>query len=197
MVHRFIYPHKVGIIPKENIQQVDFAFNIYGTTGYEGYKLSQEFKQTFAYVAMTTFIRSLTLTQAHRPWLNLSVSGKPSSNNIHRLLTTAPTLRDTVSSVGIIPRVSPYTSVNYGIKTFRHALALDERRSRFRPNVWSEVTPGREQELDVDIPEPAGIPPKAKRDNWAYIPPNRDFANVEEVWFAGKLAIGHHSPRWH
>jgi uncharacterized protein (DUF2235 family) len=40
--------YKVGILPKENIQQVDFAFNVYGTTGYHGYKLSREFKETFA-----------------------------------------------------------------------------------------------------------------------------------------------------
>lgn len=82
----------------------------------------------------------------------------------------------------------PYTSINYGIKTFRHALALDERRARFRPNVWSELTPDREQELDVDIPEPEGIPHDANRDEWTYVPPNRDFADVEEVWFAGKPA---------
>ena len=88
--------------------------------------------------------------------------------------------------------MSPYTSINYGIKTFRHALALDERRCRFRPNVWSEATPAREQELDVDIPIPEGIPPQAKRDDWAYTPPNRDFADVEEVWFAGMLAIRQH-----
>ena len=61
--------------------------------------------------------------------------------------------RDTVSSVGIIPRTHPYTSVNYAVKHFRHALALDERRARFRPNVWNEPTIEREQDLDVDEPD--------------------------------------------
>ena len=80
----------------------------------------------------------------------------------------------------------PYTSINYAVKTFRHALALDERRVRFRPNVWSEVTPEREQELDVDLSEPDGILDDAQgRDNWKYKPPKRDFADVKEVWFAG------------
>lgn len=85
----------------------------------------------------------------------------------------------------------PYTAVNYGIKKFRHALALDERRTRFRPNVWNEVTPEREQEQDVDIPNLEELPLDTNRDDWTYIPPNRDFADVKEVWFAGKLLIRH------
>jgi hypothetical protein len=39
---------KVGILPKENIQQVDFALSVYSETGFNGYRLSQEFKHTFA-----------------------------------------------------------------------------------------------------------------------------------------------------
>ncbi|KAI0800501.1 hypothetical protein C8Q74DRAFT_1364224 [Fomes fomentarius] len=41
---------------------------------------------------------------------------------------------DTVTSVGLIPlRSLPFTKHNRAIKCFRHALALDERRVRFRP----------------------------------------------------------------
>jgi len=44
---------------------------------------------------------------------------------------------DTVSSVGlIVPRKLPFTSNNYVVKVFRHALSLDERRAKFKPNVW-------------------------------------------------------------
>ncbi|KAF9006968.1 hypothetical protein BDQ17DRAFT_251332 [Cyathus striatus] len=93
---------------------------------------------------------------------------------------------DTVSSVGIIPQSHPFTSVNYAIKTFRHALALDERRARFRPNTWNEPTLEREQELDVD--EPVLLPVKETRDEWVYKPPNRDVADVKEVWFTGAHA---------
>jgi uncharacterized protein (DUF2235 family) len=92
--------------------------------------------------------------------------------------------RDTVSSVGIIPRTHPYTSVNYAVKYFRHALALDERRARFRPNVWNEPTLEREQELDVDEPD-IESPPTGYRDDWTYKPPNRDICDVKEVWFSG------------
>ncbi|KAF8723155.1 hypothetical protein AX14_009515 [Amanita brunnescens Koide BX004] len=149
--------YKVGILPRENLQQVDFAFNIYMTTGYEGYKLSREFKLTFASHVDIDFVGV---------W-------------------------DTVSSVGIIPQTHPYTSINYSVKCFRHALALDERRTRFRPNVWSELTVEREQELDIDLPapkEPDLAAPNGilgTRDDWEYSPPERDHADVKEVWFAG------------
>jgi uncharacterized protein (DUF2235 family) len=36
--------------------------------------------------------------------------------------------RDTVASVGVIPRSLPFVSTNNNIRFFRHALALDERR---------------------------------------------------------------------
>lgn len=95
------------------------------------------------------------------------------------------TLRDTVSSVGIIPRTHPYTSVNYAVKTFRHALALDERRARFRPKTWYETS--LEQELDLDVDEPDIIlRGSTSRDDWVYTPSKRDVADVKEVWFSGK-----------
>ena len=71
------------------------------------------------------------------------------------------------------------------MKHFRHALALDERRARFRPNVWNEPTLEREQELDVDEPD-VKSPDKVSRDDWVYEPPDRDVCDVKEVWFSGK-----------
>jgi hypothetical protein len=92
--------------------------------------------------------------------------------------------RDTVASVGITPTPTsrhPYTSVDYATKFFRHALALDERRVRFQPQTWNTGTTDREQELDVDEPRF----PSSKK-SYDYVPPNRDVADVKEVWFAGK-----------
>ncbi|CCM03505.1 uncharacterized protein FIBRA_05639 [Fibroporia radiculosa] len=44
---------------------------------------------------------------------------------------------DTVASVGtLISRTLPFIANNTGIKTFRHALALDEHRSKFRPSLY-------------------------------------------------------------
>lgn len=45
--------------------------------------------------------------------------------------------RDTVASVGLIRTAHlPFASSNKIIHTFRHALALDERRARFKANLW-------------------------------------------------------------
>jgi len=47
-----------------------------------------------------------------------------------------------VASVGaLIPRHLPFTSSNRIVKTFRHALALDERRAKFKANVWHDIAP--------------------------------------------------------
>ncbi|CUA77721.1 putative protein YEL023C [Saccharomyces cerevisiae S288c] [Rhizoctonia solani] len=44
---------------------------------------------------------------------------------------------DTVSSVGVlVPRHLPFTKSNPIVKTFRHAVSLDERRAKFRHHLW-------------------------------------------------------------
>ncbi|THH01373.1 hypothetical protein EW026_g1303 [Hermanssonia centrifuga] len=62
---------------------------------------------------------------------------------------------DTVSSVGIIGRSLPFTMQCRTLKTFRHAISADERRAKFKPNLFRH--PG-------DSP-------------WQ--------TDVREVWFAG------------
>ena len=47
--------------------------------------------------------------------------------------------RDTVASVGIIPKRLPFTKANNHIRYFRHAISLDERRVRFKANLWNRV----------------------------------------------------------
>jgi uncharacterized protein (DUF2235 family) len=39
--------------------------------------------------------------------------------------------------VGIIPKRLPFTTSNTIVRTFRHAVALDERRSKFKANLWN------------------------------------------------------------
>ncbi|KIJ66604.1 hypothetical protein HYDPIDRAFT_86193 [Hydnomerulius pinastri MD-312] len=50
---------------------------------------------------------------------------------------------DTVSSVGVIPRRLPFTKASDNIRFFRHAMALDERRARFKVNHWNR--PSKEE----------------------------------------------------
>ncbi|KAG8893144.1 hypothetical protein FRC01_013758, partial [Tulasnella sp. 417] len=91
---------------------------------------------------------------------------------------------DTVSAVGVLwPRHLPFSSANTTIKTFRHALSLDERRARFQPNLWH-----REAENEAGAkrdPEHASLGrhyhPVAEVADEV-----RGFkTDVQEVWFAG------------
>ncbi|KAF7335088.1 hypothetical protein MVEN_02259400 [Mycena venus] len=43
---------------------------------------------------------------------------------------------DTVESVGLIPKSLPFAESNTIVRTFRHAVSLDERRAKFQPNLW-------------------------------------------------------------
>ncbi|KAH6911504.1 hypothetical protein BKA70DRAFT_1267909 [Coprinopsis sp. MPI-PUGE-AT-0042] len=62
---------------------------------------------------------------------------------------------DTVSSVGLIAgRTLPFTNSNSSVTTFRHALALDERRARFKPNAYHRPSPT----LMAAAMNPDGIP---------------------------------------
>ncbi|KAJ7292621.1 hypothetical protein C8J57DRAFT_1428731 [Mycena rebaudengoi] len=97
---------------------------------------------------------------------------------------------DTVSSVGLIPRVLPFTRSNNNVRYFRHALALDEHRARFQPNFWNRPT---HDELRLGVQE--GEIPKSRfgsstkkslNDLEAQYTDGGEYAtHVEEVWFAG------------
>ena len=63
-----------------------------------------------------------------------------------------PDQRDTVDSVGFIPKRLPFTTSNNIVRTFRHAVSLDERRSKFKMDLWSTATED-EQKLSNQKPE--------------------------------------------
>ncbi|KAJ7213687.1 hypothetical protein C8J57DRAFT_1096739, partial [Mycena rebaudengoi] len=75
---------------------------------------------------------------------------------------------DSVNSVGFMDNIKlAYTATNGIVRTFRHAVALDERRAKFKQNMWSQ--------------------PK-KPEAAANAQPNVDngpVTDVQEVWFAG------------
>ncbi|KAJ7615948.1 hypothetical protein FB45DRAFT_935001 [Roridomyces roridus] len=106
---------------------------------------------------------------------------------------------DTVNSVGVIPKRLPFTTSNTIVRTFRHALSLDERRAKFKANLWNRPT-ARESVLsytDQKIQDD-----KLKTGNHAHAHENgskmsqkalerkwskevRKPTDIEEVWFAG------------
>ena len=59
--------------------------------------------------------------------------------------------RDTVNSVGLTPKRMPFTRSNTAVKTFRHAVALDEHRAKFRPVHWH--APNQTRSKVVKIPQ--------------------------------------------
>ncbi|KAG5732645.1 hypothetical protein E4T56_gene16747 [Termitomyces sp. T112] len=94
---------------------------------------------------------------------------------------------ETVGSVGMIPKCLPFTTSNSHVKHFRHALALDEHRVRFRPNFWNRPSL---EEAQLGVKKGEMPRPKPKRQT------TRDFekqflyrgvhaTDIEEVWFAG------------
>ena len=105
--------------------------------------------------------------------------------------------RDTVQSVGLIPRHLPFCGSNNIISHFRHALSLDERRVKFIPSFCTSGGP----ECCRDVPENSeAIPENSRRNRRRRIEePTMSEAeyevrvnaltgsetDVEEVFFAG------------
>ncbi|KAJ7123421.1 hypothetical protein C8R44DRAFT_620488 [Mycena epipterygia] len=117
---------------------------------------------------------------------------------------------DTVDSVGgFIPRRLPFTRSNTIIRTFRHAVSLDEHRVKFKPNLWhqpkklgihtpparrtlrtSPKIPGHRSTLASQMStEPDGIVDKTKANTieTTSADPHRTTrpTDISEVWFAG------------
>ena len=100
--------------------------------------------------------------------------------------------RDTVGSVGVIPKRLPFTTFNTHVKHFRQALALDEHRIRFKPNFFNRPTP---EEVALGLKWGQGQIGEKKRSErlnknkraWEtqYASQGLHSTDVEEVWFAG------------
>jgi uncharacterized protein (DUF2235 family) len=111
--------------------------------------------------------------------------------------------RDTVDAVGIFPRRLPFTASNSHIKHFRHAISLDERRARFKVNLWNR--PSAEQHkkgIQKGTMPRHKTPPKVqgntshstnsikcqeqiRRDLERQFSDSDKPTDIEEVWFAG------------
>ncbi|KAJ4479368.1 hypothetical protein J3R30DRAFT_3883877, partial [Lentinula aciculospora] len=108
--------HKVGLLSKDNFQQVPFAYKMYTRVDKTGWEQSNAFKEAFCIDVTIDFLGV---------W-------------------------DTVDSVGLIPKRLPFTTSNTIVRTFRHAISLDERRAKFKPNLWN--LPHSRTEHSQDLP---------------------------------------------
>ncbi|KAG8891414.1 hypothetical protein FRC01_014713, partial [Tulasnella sp. 417] len=91
--------HHVGLLPRSNVEQVEFAYSLYES---RDVVRARKFKEAFSSDVAVEFVGV---------W-------------------------DTVSSVGLGAPLLPFNGSETFIRTFRHALALDERRAKFKPNPW-------------------------------------------------------------
>jgi uncharacterized protein (DUF2235 family) len=98
---------------------------------------------------------------------------------------------DTVNSVGLFPRRLPFTTSNTIVRTFRHAMSLDERRAKFKVNLWNRPN---EQEKSLSIsdqkaPQPKPSHPSKKLSQHQmeqrYDRDRSQPTDIDEVWFAG------------
>ncbi|KAJ6585672.1 hypothetical protein B0H19DRAFT_1110417 [Mycena capillaripes] len=74
---------------------------------------------------------------------------------------------DTVDSVGLIPKRLPFTTSNTIVRTFRHAVSLDERRAKFKANLWNFPN-DQEKKLGTHTPpETPTIKRKTPQHGWS------------------------------
>ncbi|KAG6830582.1 hypothetical protein H0H92_016033 [Tricholoma furcatifolium] len=115
--------YKCGLLPRDNEQQIPFAYKLYKREDRAGHVLAAGFKQTFCQDVKIEFVGV---------W-------------------------DTVASVGVITaRTLPFTNSNRAIKTFRHALSLDERRAKFLPNFYHRPSPAAKPPVEEEPLPPSG-----------------------------------------
>ncbi|KAH9964161.1 hypothetical protein BC827DRAFT_1128153 [Russula dissimulans] len=139
--------HKVGLLSKDNVEQVPFAYKLFKSTSKSDDALAPGFKATFCREVPIDFVGV---------W-------------------------DTVASVGIVMgRSLPFVGSNTTIRVFRHALALDEHRTKFRPNLYHRSLPATQSSTrsrkDTEDRAPDAIQPGTDE---LFKP------DVKEVWFAG------------
>ncbi|KAI6044764.1 hypothetical protein EDC04DRAFT_2889440 [Pisolithus marmoratus] len=153
---------KVGLLSRDNMQSVTFAYEYYKRTDEEGKRLARRFKKKFCHEVHIEFVGV---------W-------------------------DTVQSTGLVMGKSlPFTGSNDFIKTFRQALALDERRAKYRPKLCRQPSKEQKSNLARKAKSRASHLPHCEHQT----PPGDDkpvangtsesdeeqAINVREVWFAG------------
>jgi len=107
----------VGLLSKDNVEQIPFAYKVYKTRDDKSEELAARFKKAFGREVKIDFLgvwfASIPITGICWP----------------RLIVRFACRRDTVASVGhFYSPTLPFVGSNDMIKVFRHALSLDEVR---------------------------------------------------------------------
>lgn len=105
----------MGLLSKDNLEQIPFAYKLYASSSYRSNELAVRFKKAFSREVPIEFLGV---------W---SVSSPDASCSVPNITVGFVCFRDTVASVGILSRRTlPFVGANNMIKVFRQALSLDE-----------------------------------------------------------------------
>ncbi|KAF8669677.1 hypothetical protein RHS04_08833 [Rhizoctonia solani] len=143
--------HSVGLLPKNNREQIAFAYNIY--------RASADREQT-----KPTTERKKGMYEKKSIFCGHHVSILPGDQDLSRPENIDPAdfkrtfcrdakvhfvgVWDTVGSVGAFRRKKlPHVSYNPSVSVFRQALALDENRGNFIPSVWDHARTNESQNV--------------------------------------------------
>ncbi|KAG8945473.1 hypothetical protein FRC04_000758 [Tulasnella sp. 424] len=138
---------RVGLLPPRNAEQIPFAYEIFKNSPKE----------------FAIYQKDPTDPRGHH--------SKNFTNTFSRKVPVEFVgLWDTVASVGLVPETLPNTRTNRIVKHVRHALALDERRVKFKANYWNAPSISRNA-IGDDKSGQKGFKSVEQ--------------TVEEVWFAG------------
>ena len=168
--------HKVGLLPRCNLEQLPFAYDMYKRKDKESHDLSRIFKETFSINVKIKFVGV---------WYVVCLS-------IDSCFMSPR--RDTVNAVGFIERKLPFSDKNITISYFRHAMSLDERRVKFRPSHYtgtSEIGNGGAEIPREDMKESSGDtvadenPRRSSDSEMEGHFMNNEETAFEEVFFAG------------
>lgn len=134
--------HKVGVLPAGNDQQVPFAYKMFMKDDELGWK------QSVLFVRAPIPMRIVLINF----FLSFSPPGKQKKTFSIDVDISFVGVWDTVASVGLFPTFLPFTKSNTAIKTFRHALSLDEHRAKFKPSCYERITRGEAARGDWRAP---------------------------------------------
>ncbi|KAG8897094.1 hypothetical protein FRC01_011483, partial [Tulasnella sp. 417] len=161
-------------------KKLDYCFAWYlDTHVMGGYRFLMENYQEGDYVGLLPKSNEEQVAFAYEKYLDDTSQGKKAARAFKRTFSTSVPIEfigvwDTVASVGWTFKHLPFDDSNTITHRFRHALALDERRMKFRPSLWHMNHPTNL----IGYPLENGT-----NDDSEYH--HGQATDVQEVWFAG------------
>ncbi|KIM41061.1 hypothetical protein M413DRAFT_72257 [Hebeloma cylindrosporum] len=162
--------HKVGLLPTCNHQQVPFAYKMYTTADDDGWKQSNAFKRAFSNSVEIEFLGV---------W---QVFSSAQTAKTTRLTCSFFPHRDTVNSVGLIPRRLPFTTSNTVANLWNRPNPVEQTLSITDKKVQKEAANSKPKK------SPTGThngKESLKALEAKYSKDKNAATDIDEVWFAG------------